>query len=324
MFTEKKIIILTGGFSNEREVALRSGNNVFNAFQKLNYKNIELFDLKNTDSIIELVEKHKTNNYDLAFLTTHGRYGEDGCLQGLLEMIELPYTGARVMQSAICMNKKKTKQILFANELPILTSHSNLENLVENEYILKPNCEGSSVGIEKFNSKIELQNFVAQNSIDLSEYLIERFVKGFELTASIINYDIENNPLNLDLQNQEYIYIDKEHNLISLPLLELRPKKEFYDYEAKYTKGMTEFILPASLGQKLQEQIHQLALKAYLALDLSGLARIDFLVDKASKEPFILELNTLPGMTELSDAPAQALHANISYEKLVEIISLNS
>ena len=324
MYKDKKIIVLTGGFSNEREVALRSGKGVFEALKKRGYKNIELFDLENQDSIKELINKHQKQQYDLAFLTTHGKYGEDGCLQGLLELIKLPYTGAKVMQSAICMNKDQTKKILVANSLPVLYTNLDLENLVENEYILKPNNEGSSVGIEKFDTKNDLLKFVKTNRVDLANFIIERFVRGIEITASILQYDLNNDPLKLKLKETDFMALDFANNLISLPILELRPKNEFYNYEAKYTKGMTEFILPTSLGLSLQKKIHELSIKTYKTLSLSGLARVDFIVESSSKDPYILEVNTLPGMTDLSDSPAQALYADISYESLIELIMVDA
>ena len=322
MNKDKKIIVLTGGFSHEREVSLRSGQGVFKALTKKQYKNIELFDIKDQNSLQELISKHQKNNYDLAFLTTHGKYGEDGCLQGLLELIKLPYTGAKVMQSAICMNKAQTKRILAANSLPVLETNLIISELVDNEYIIKPNTEGSSVGIKKFNNKDELLKYIKNNNIDLKEFVLERFVRGTEVTTSVLEYDLKNNPLKL--VESEFSYFDFENNLISLPILELRPKNEFYDYEAKYTKGMTEFILPTSLGLSLQKKIHENALKAYKALSLNGLARVDFIIENSSKNPYILEVNTLPGMTDLSDSPAQALSANISYEDLVELILDNA
>jgi D-alanine-D-alanine ligase len=324
MYKDKNIIVITGGFSNEREVSLRSGNKVFEALKKQGYQNIELFDLKDQNSIKDLVDKHQQNKYDLAFLTTHGKFGEDGCLQGLLEILRIPYTGSKVMQSAIGMNKSQTKKILFANSLPVLETNLDLDNLVDNEYILKPNTEGSSVGIEKFDNKNDLVKFIKIHEINLEEFVIERFVKGVEVTCSIIEYDLETDPLKLKLQETEFMILDKANNLISLPILELRPKKEFYDYEAKYTQGMTEFILPTSLGINLQKKIHDTAIKAYKALSLNGLARVDFIIENSSKDPYILEVNTLPGMTALSDSPAQALCANISYESLVELIMVDA
>lgn len=308
-----KIIVLTGGFSKERDVSLRSGARVFEALKKLEYPNIELFDIGTQSSLVELITKHQVNKYDLAFLTTHGKFGEDGCLQGLLEMIDLPYTGAKRMQSAICMDKVQTKKILAANSLPVLDTNKDLDKLVENEYILKPSTEGSSVGIEKFNTKADLLKFIKSNSINMENYLIERFVHGVELTASIVE-------AKSPVKESKFIEYDTEANLLSLPLLELRSKNEFYDYEAKYTAGMTEFIVPTSLGLNLQEKIHELALNAYKTLNLNGLARVDFIIDNASKDPYILEVNTIPGMTNLSDSPAQALAADISYEELVEMI----
>lgn len=324
MFKDKKIIVLTGGFSEEREVSLRSGKKVFEALKKREYSNVELFDLESPESLKDLIDKHQKNQYDLAFLTTHGKFGEDGCLQGLLEIIKLPYTGAKLMQSAICMDKKQTKKTLAANNLPVLNTNQDLDELVENEYILKPNSEGSSFGIEKFDTKDDLLKFIKSKNIDLQNYVVERFVRGTEVTTSVIKYDLKNDPLGIKLKETDYMVLDQQRNLISLPILELRPKKEFYDYEAKYTQGMTEFILPTSLGLALQKKIHETAIKTYELLSLDGLARVDFIVDNSSRDPYILEVNTLPGMTELSDSPAQALSADISYESLIELIMTNA
>ena len=175
------------------------------------------------------------------------------------------------------------------------------------------------MGVIKFDTKKDLVSHIVRNNIDLKEFVVERFVRGTEVTASILEYDAQANNLNIDMSSCFSV-----GELISLPLLELRPKNEFYDYEAKYTAGMTEFIVPSSLGENLQNKIHHIAIEAYQALALNGLARVDFIVDEASKEPYILEVNTLPGMTALSDSPASALAANISYEELVDIIVSSS
>lgn len=323
---DKYIKVICGGLSEEREVSLRSGANVHAALQRLGFKNAELIDFKDSHALEYLIKEKQANKFDFAFLLTHGTYGEDGCIQGFCKLIGVKYSGSNVETSAICMNKIRCKEILSANNLSVLKTirakdlyeSKAGQELESSEMIFKPIIGGSSVGIQKFNSKAEFIKFIDANAkykAKLDQCFIEKFIKGTEVTTSII-----------DLKDNSLIQKNKEHcqsltidgrNLISLPILELRPKKEFYDYEAKYTPGMTEFILPAAINKKLEEKIHKLALEAFYRLDCRGAARVDFIIDNQTEQPYILELNTLPGMTDTSDLPAQAMAAGISYEELV-------
>ncbi len=328
MSTEKNIVVICGGLSEEREVSLRSGANVHSALQRLGYSNAELFDFKDYNSLSELIEKKRQGKFDQAFLLTHGTYGEDGCIQGFLELLDVPYTGSNVETSAICMNKTRTKEVLGAHNLPILKTYlakevyedkTDLDN--DTEIILKPSVGGSSVGITKFNNKAEFKNFIDANidvKNEIEKYFIEKFTRGTEVTTSIIE-------ANLDMitENKNHCKIFKDGSLVSLPILELRPKNEFYDYEAKYTKGMTEFVLPAEISTELEEAIHTHALEAFYQLDCKGAARVDFIIDGKTNKPYILEVNTLPGMTDTSDLPAQAKAAGISYDDVVKLIIEN-
>jgi D-alanine-D-alanine ligase len=322
-----QIYVLCGGFSGEREVSLRSGKNVHAALLRLGYKQAKLFDINNASSLKELAELKIAGKIDAAILMTHGNYGEDGCIQGYLELLQIPYSGSKVMASAVGMNKIQTKAVLKASSLPVLASAKLSEfgngsprrsaarddnaSLVLSQgkthgYIAKPINDGSSVGIVKVNSEEELLKLAANDNA--SKYFVEPFIKGTEVTTSII-------PAQAGITNS---YTDSD--LASLPILELRPKKEFYDYEAKYTPGMTEFVLPAEIDSELTTQVHKYALAAYRAVGCSGFARVDFIIDMPSRQPYILEINTLPGMTDTSDLPAQAKAAGISYDQLVLIL----
>ncbi len=320
MDQNSKIYVLAGGFSGEREVSLRSGKNVHAALLRLGYKQAQLFEINDTKSLKELAELKIAGKIDAAILMTHGNYGEDGCLQGYMELLKIPYSGSKVMASAVGMNKIQTKAVLKASSLPVLASARLTEfnaktknsELVLNQgskhgYIAKPINDGSSVGIVKVNNQDELLKLTTIDNAN--KYFVEPFIKGTEVTTSII-------PAQADITNS---YTDGD--LASLPILELRPKKEFYDYEAKYTAGMTEFVLPAEIDTELTAQVHQYALAAYRAVGCSGFARVDFIIDMQARQPYILEVNTLPGMTDTSDLPAQAKAAGISYDQLVSILA---
>lgn len=299
---ESKLKVICGGFSQERDVSLRSGKNVYEALIRLGYTNSELIDLDSMDKL-DLIQSENT---ELAILMTHGEFGEDGQLQSLLDSKKIKYTGSSAQASANCMDKVITKVKLKAAGLPVLETYKaedilNKKVILEGPIILKEINGGSSVGVTMYESQeafieSEARGLKLEGS-GLNNYFIERFVKGIELTASIIKL---------------------EGKLTCLPLLELRSKNQFYDYEAKYTKGMTEFILPAQISDELTNKIKAIALEAYQAMQCSGPARVDFIIE--GDDPYILELNTLPGMTDTSDLPAQAKAAGIDYDELIEIL----
>ncbi len=315
-----QIYVLAGGFSGEREVSLRSGKNVHAALIRLGYSKAQLFEINNTSSLKSLAELKIAGAIDAAILMTHGTYGEDGCLQGYLELLKIPYSGSKVLASAAGMNKVQSKALLKAAGLPVLAGVMLSDYLSggtgiatatasprNDEYIVKPICDGSSVGITKVNNEAELLALATKLSAEAHKYFVEPFIKGAEVTTSII-------PAQEGLSNSH-----RDKDLASLPILELRPKKEFYDYEAKYTPGMTEFVLPAEISQELTTKVHNYAIAAYRAIGCSGFARVDFIID--GQQPYILEVNTLPGMTDTSDLPAQAKAAGISYDELVGILA---
>lgn len=316
MNKDSHLVVIYGGRSTEREVSLRSGKNVYEALMRLGYTNaklLEFSDSSNYDWIQVLTELKKNKKIDLAIPMTHGTYGEDGALQGLLELLDIPYLGSNLEASAIGMNKVRTKEILSKYGLPVLETLTVRKLLANPQFpvIIKPSCGGSSVGVSKISSSKELEEWLQNNSESTwVDYLVESFITGIELTTSIIQVRQE-----LDLKHSL-----RSENLYSLPLLELRPKNEFYDYQAKYTKGMTEFVCPAELTEVLTNEIHHLALETFRLCGLRNMARVDFIIDKVSMKPYILEVNTLPGMTDTSDLPYQASVAGLGYDVLVELL----
>ena len=295
---EAKIAVLCGGMSSEREISLRSGKNVLAALHRLGYKNAEIVDV--SENIM-----NDLKGFEYAYNTLHGKYGEDGCIQGVLEILKIPYSGCGVMSSAICMNKEYTKKVMSTAGLPLISSVYLLadENPVEKvkdlsyPLMIKPVSEGSSFGMSKVSNEDELLKAVEEARKYNSEILIEEYLVGVAATVGVL---------------------EKNGKAIATEILELRPKNEWYDYEAKYTKGMTEFILPAELSAEMTEKVKRNAIKAFEVCGCSGVSRVDFLI--VNEIPYILEINTNPGMTDTSDLPAQAAACGISYDKLVEMV----
>ena len=298
---DAKIAVLSGGLSSEAEVSRRSGKGCFEALKRLGYTNVELIEVDTN-----IAQKLKEGNYNYAYNALHGKYGEDGCIQGILETLQIPYTGCGVMASAVCMNKEYTKRILSTcPEIPLIKSafvkkgEDVKEKTKDLKYplITKPVSEGSSFGMTKVNTPDELEK-AYQDAIKYNDdVLIEEYLVGICATVGIL---------------------EGEDGLFATEILELRPKNEWYDYEAKYTKGMTEFILPAELSDDMTKQVKEIAIKAFDIAGCKGVSRVDFLI--VNNIPYVLEINTSPGMTETSDLPAQANAMGINYDNLVQII----
>jgi len=300
---ESKLAVLCGGMSSEREVSLRSGKNVLGALHRLGYKNAELVDV--SPNIM-----NDLKGFEYAYNTMHGKYGEDGCIQGILEILKIPYTGCGVMSSAICMNKEYTKRILSTcKEIPLIKSvfvrkNDNLKEAVKDlkyPLITKPVSEGSSFGMTKVNKPEELQKAYEEAVKFNDDVLIEEFIDGFFVTVGV-----------LGKQGEEF----------ATEILEIRTKTEWYDFDAKYTKGLSEFIVPATgLSKEATKKVKEIAVKAHKTAGCSGVSRIDFMIK--DDKPYFLEINTNPGMTDTSDLPAQAKVMGIDYDNLVLTI-LNS
>jgi D-alanine-D-alanine ligase len=307
-----RVAVLHGGLSNEREVSLRSGGNCLAALKRLGYVNSEAIDVDK--NIALTLTQHKV---EVAFLALHGKFGEDGTMQGLLELMQIPYTGSGVLASALAMSKPLTKQVLKANNIPtaetVIIDHHDAKRYQEitkaitwSPAMVKPLAEGSSVGVSKVDDRSALSTVVGDTITKFGGAIVERYIQGQEITVGVLE--------ERDAQSNG-------NGVFALPILELRPKSKagFYDFEAKYTKGMTEFILPAELSPETTKSAQDIAIRTFKAMQCSGYARVDMIVDKQGN-PHVLEVNTLPGMTDLSDLPAMAQVANISYDQLVERI----
>jgi len=290
---EKKIGVLMGGMSAEREVSLRTGKAVHNALLEAGFQAVAI------DASRDLAARLTAEGIEVAFIALHGRFGEDGTVQGLLELLGIPYTGSGVMASSMAMDKVTTKKILLYHELPtpafkVFRRGEDLGRLLDGcrhyPLVVKPAREGSTIGISIVRSREELAAGVnaALEHDDL--ILVEDFIQGAEVTVGVLAGE-------------------------PLPIIQVVPKNGFYDYHAKYTVGQTEYLLPAPLEGALQQRLQQVAVEAYRALGCDGAARIDFMVRE--REFYCLEVNTIPGMTETSLLPKAARHAGISFTELV-------
>ena len=297
-----------GGLSGEREISFRSGENCLRALVSRGYKAVAI------DAVRDVALRLDEAGVQVAFLALHGRYGEDGTIQGLLEMMGIPYTGSGVLASALGMNKIAAKKVVAGSgvltpnyrEIGRDETGADAAGCVERELglpvMLKPVEEGSSLGVFKCREAHELSACIDQGRAEFGTMFAERFVPGREITVGVL---------------------ERAGRPEALPILELVPKNDFYDFEAKYTEGLTEFILPARLGATAYEDAQRVALNAFDAIGCRGYGRVDMMVDAAGV-PWFVEINTLPGMTELSDLPAQASAAGLSYEDLVETILLTA
>ena len=293
----KKIGVLLGGLSAEREVSLKSGAAVHQALLARGYHAVAI------DAGRDLAAVLVQEKVEAAFIALHGRYGEDGCVQGLLELMQIPYTGSGVLASALAMHKLYSKQTFTS--AGILTApfhHFRRGQQVRTgdlafglPLVVKPVQEGSSVGVSIVREESQMEAALASAFRHDSEILVEQFIKGQEVQVGIL----DDRPIGA---------------------IEIVPKNEFYDFEAKYTDGMAEHIFPARLAPALYEKAQQTGLAAHQALGCSGYSRVDLLVT-GSGECYVLEVNTLPGMTALSLLPEIAARgAGLPFAALVERI----
>jgi D-alanine-D-alanine ligase len=300
---KSRVGVLMGGLSGEREVSLRSGANCLTALESLGY------DATGIDVGHDIAEKLHTQGVEVAFLALHGKYGEDGSIQGLLEMLGIPYTGSRVLASAVGMNKVYTKQIASWHGVPTpkfaeffcgaedeREAVSKAARDLVFPVMLKPSEEGSSLGVVKLDSAAEFKESVGAACSKFRHVLAEEFISGDEVTVGLL---------------------EDSAGLTAFPVLQLIPKSDFYDFEAKYSHGMTEFVVPAKLPDEITSLCQRRAKTVHRAVGCRGFSRVDFIIDSQG-EPWLTEINTLPGMTDTSDFPAQAKAAGMSYGELVE------
>jgi D-alanine-D-alanine ligase len=307
--TKKRVGVLMGGMSAEREVSLRTGAGVVEALEARGHEVVAIAFGPDTRGVDQLV---RDANIDVAFLALHGRGGEDGCIQGFLELLGIPYTGSGVLASALAMDKLKSKELFRLHNVPTApyyvatqaclggTPEDALLNLRELHgsfgfpVIVKPRGEGSSVGVSRANDLGQLEAAIREALAHDNLALVERFVRGMEVHVGVLDGR-------------------------TLGAIEVVPKSGVYDYASKYTPGATDYICPPRLGTTRARGVMNLAERAARSLGCSGACRVDLLVTEGENE-YVLEVNTLPGMTPTSLLPKIAASAGIDYGSLCEAI----
>ena len=295
------VAVLMGGWSNERPVSLMSGNGVADALEKVGYKVSRVDMDRNVAQVLAALRP------DVVFNALHGVPGEDGSVQGMLDLMGIKYTHSGMVTSVIAIDKELTKQRLVPAGIPMpkgtMVDSESLFSAdpLPRPYVLKPVNEGSSVGVAIVTENSNYGNPIARDAKgpwqEFATLLAEPFIKGRELTVAVLG--------------------DK-----ALCVTELKPKSGFYDFDAKYTDGLTEHICPAEIPEEIAQYMLDIALDAHRLLGCKGASRTDFRWDDelGKNGVFVLETNTQPGMTPLSLVPEQARHVGISYEQLVDMI----
>jgi D-alanine-D-alanine ligase len=294
-----RIGVLLGGMSAERDVSLKTGEAIVDALKTRGHDVLPIFVDHDIDRVL------RTTPIDVAFIALHGRYGEDGCVQGLLEMLGIPYTGSGVLASALAMDKLKAKELFRLHNVatpPYYEIHGPVTAAELEErhgsfgfpVMVKPRREGSSIGISRANNFDELRAAVDLARQYDEDVLVERHVKGKEIQVGILNGRV-------------------------LGAIEIVPKRAFYDYQAKYTQGMSEYYFPARLAPTRYQGVLRLAERAHHALGCSGATRVDMVVTEGENE-YVLEVNTSPGMTPTSLLPKIASGCGIDFGTLCEEI----
>ena len=304
----KKIAVIMGGPSSEREISLRTGQAILNSLQEKSY-NVIGIDLNPQSFYNDL----KENNIEVAFNAIHGKYGEDGILQGFLELLNIPYTGSNLIASAIAMDKIISKRLFLSANIPTAKfkfyslKNNNVENIHDDistffgqQCVIKANSQGSSIGVSIVKNVSELKEAILDCFKYDDQILVEQFIDGREFTVSILG--------------------EEEKDV--LPIVEIIPNSGCYDYRSKYTVGATNYIVPAKLNETTTKEMQINALKAYNIIGCSGAARVDIMMDK-NENQYVLEVNTTPGMTATSLLPKAALSKNISFSDLCERILLS-
>lgn len=288
-----KIALLMGGWAAEREVSLKSGKAVLAAMERLG------LDVEAIDVDRNVLAHLSQGKFDRAFIALHGRGGEDGVIQGALEVLGIPYTGSGLLGSSIGMHKLKTKQIWLSAGLPtpryaMLNAEADLDRVATQlgfPLMVKPVCEGSSIGMSKVERREDFANAFALAKQYDSEVMAEQFISGKEYTAGILNGR-------------------------SLPVIRLETPRTFYDFEAKYVSNTTSYILPSGLAAEMESRVQKLALDAFFQVGCKGWGRVDLFLDQ-EQQPMLLEVNTVPGLTDHSLVPMAAKAMGIEFEQLV-------
>jgi D-alanine-D-alanine ligase len=286
----KRIGVLYGGFSSEREVSIKSGKAVLNALKKLKLNVCGIDVNKN------IAEEIKTAKINIAYILLHGPMGEDGTLQGMLEIMGIPYTGCGVISSAISMDKDISKCLLKYSNIPTpkwisLKKFEKLRKIQEYPVVVKPTLQGSTIGITIVKSVFQIDDAIKKAFKYGEEIIIEQFVAGKEITVGVLNG-------------------------VALPVIEIVPRGDFYDFKSKYKKGYSKHIIPARINEKTYKKAQSNAEKIYKVFKCKSICRVDMIIDKNDKI-WVLENNTIPGMTVTSLIPDGGKAAGYSFERLV-------
>jgi D-alanine-D-alanine ligase len=300
MSQKLRVLVLMGGRSSEHEVSLASGKKVISS---LNSEKFEVFPLLISKDG-KGFEKIFAIKPDVVFIAMHGPFGEDGTVQGMLEMIGIPYTGAGVLASAIGMNKPIFRKIIQAEGIAVpkflaLTRESDISEIkgkFQFPVVVKPSSQGSSIGVSIVHQEEELGRALEKSWELGPQAVVEEYLRGTEVTCGVLGNE----------------------DPIALPVVEIVPKNEFFDYEAKYTDGKCDEIVPARIAPKLTKEIQDVAIKVYKAVGCQGFGRVDMII--CGGKPYVLEINTIPGLTPVSLLPKEAAAAGISYEQLLDRI----
>ncbi len=305
MFNKNQVVaVVMGGPSAEREVSLNTGAAIANALREYGYTNVVEIDLDPRNFGKQLAE----SKAEVVFNAVHGLYGEDGRLQTLLEIREMPYTGSGMIASVSCMDKVITKRMLRDAGIStpacliVNKKESGIKEKIMQRFslpvVIKPASQGSSIGVEIVKEENQLDEALANAFKYSRDILVEEFIGGKELTVSMMQKDGE---------------------VVALPVIHIAPHSGMYDYHSKYTKGATEYICPADLDEETTKKVQEISKQAYEVLGCSGVARADVMLDEEG-DGYVLEINTVPGMTATSLVPKAAAAAGISFPELCNII----
>lgn len=299
---DMKVAVLAGGWSDEREISLSSGRACKKALEEAGFAQVELLDVADKSLCAQLVD----GGFDVAFIAMHGVFGEDGCIQGLLEILHIPYTFSGVLASALGTEKEMSKSIYRQAHIPTpagavldegeMPSAEELDTLVETlglPLFVKPASNGSSYGITRVTERGQLEQAIKDARTGGTRVLIEECIDGTEITVPVVGND----------------------DPMALPIVEIVTGADFYNLTVKYEPGELHHVIPARIPEDAYKRAQELAVRAHVALGCAGCSRSDFIVT-AEGEPVILETNTIPGMTETSLLPDSARHAGIEFHEL--------
>lgn len=301
-----KIVVLMGGHSLERDISFQSGKRVAAAAKKLGYR------VASIDVDEHIVTHLRHEKPDLCFIALHGRFGEDGAIQGLLESLNLPYTGSGIFASVLGMDKSLSKDIFLRDDIPTpdfialstgavkeLGAANALKDVIARlglPMVIKPSSQGSAQGINFVEKEDDMTSALLGAFSYGDKVILEKFVKGVEVAVSVLGED---------------------RTARALPPVEIAPKKGHFDFRAMYTMGATEYFIPARLDAGKEKELQKIAVQAHKALGCRDFSRVDFIIEESTGIPYVLELNTIPGLTETSLFPMAAAHAGIDFEELV-------